>query len=345
MTLREKLTAHINYRDVFNAPTRKDLLKRWSVDAGVNEGAFEQCIDDLKAEKLITEKNGYLAIFAKEEIIDLQTEKSQQALQILRKARRGLQWISKLPFVRFIGISGSVAADNPTAVQQSDHVDLDLYIVTSRHTLWLFTLLERLITNVIRLVKGDHFFCMNYSTEIDFVEVYNQSFYTATELVNLIPVYDHGGIYNRIINENLWYRNYYASESILSTRNIETIRSSFTWVVSPVNFLCYVFFCLLRSAKRLDMEGLRGFSLSFDPTQRYNLKRVSTPHGGYEPLIRMRFEKLLKVNFPGVDAVSLSEVLFPDSDGKSDPKMKVLRDEGCEELFVKYSLNEKTGTV
>ncbi len=345
MTLKEKLTAHINYRDVFNAPTDKALLRLWSVGAGASETAFDQSLQELKADNRIIEKSGYLAIFGKEKIIDLQQKKSEQALQIRRKGQKGLDWISKMPFVKFIGISGSVAANNPTTDQQSDHVDLDLYIVTSRHTLWLFTLLERFVSNVIRRVKGYRFLCLNYSTEIDFVEVYNQSFYTATELVNLIPVYDAGGIYNRIVNSNLWYRKYYSSESIHLSKESGVRLSSATWILAPFNFLCYLLFCLLRSAKRLDMEGVRGFSLRFSPFHRYNLKRVSSPQGGYEPMIKGRFEELLRLNFPNADAGSLSEFLFPKRESEPHHEMQQQIDEDCEALFIKYTLNEKARTV
>jgi hypothetical protein len=77
----------------------------------------------LKDEGLIIEKNGLLAVVGKEEIIDLQEEKSKLTQELIHKGTRLLKLLGKLPFIKFIGVSGSVAADNWFWVVHSTVID------------------------------------------------------------------------------------------------------------------------------------------------------------------------------------------------------------------------------
>ena len=69
---------HVCYRDIFNAPLLINDLIYWLSTESRNEDLILTCIDELIKEQLIVEKNGYLAVIGKEEIIDAQTKKNKE---------------------------------------------------------------------------------------------------------------------------------------------------------------------------------------------------------------------------------------------------------------------------
>ncbi|MEL6560612.1 MAG: hypothetical protein AAFQ94_20640, partial [Bacteroidota bacterium] len=129
LTLKELIVCHINYRDVFNAPVSKDALKSWTLThAHANETEdFDSIVGELIEEQLIVEKDGYIAIVGKEQIIENQPQKVKITEELLAKGRSFIKLFSKISFIRYVGVSGSGAAENPT-INSKDHVDLDLFV-------------------------------------------------------------------------------------------------------------------------------------------------------------------------------------------------------------------------
>ena len=67
---------------------------------------FDTALEELKSEGLIIESMGYVAYITKEEIIQDQWKKNELTKQIVAKGQRGLTILSKIPFIKFVGISG-----------------------------------------------------------------------------------------------------------------------------------------------------------------------------------------------------------------------------------------------
>ena len=127
--------------------------------------------------------------------------------QVIKRNNLWIRFIRKIPIIKFIGISGSLAANNPL-VGKDGRLDMDLFIITSSRSLWIFALFTKLFTG-LRLNK---FFrnplCFNYIMDGSFLEVHNQNFYVATEIVNLLPIYGKK-MYRRFVDINDWVYYYY----------------------------------------------------------------------------------------------------------------------------------------
>lgn len=317
LSFKQLIISHLNYRDIFNAPVSRLSLKRWVgvTEGSFAEGSFNKSIAELEDDGLICSADGYLAVKGKESIISAQKAKSVRTKSILKKGGKFLAAFSKLPFIRYVGVSGSVAAENPT-MDESGHVDLDLFVICADGSLWIVFFFERIFTNIIRLLKGDHFYCFNYVTEESFLEVYNKNFYTATELVNMKPLIDKG-IYNDFIEANKWFGVYYQSDVIEKLPHGSSRSPIIAKLLVPFNFLFYILFCLFRGIKKAKIKYAFEFLSPFDPTQKCNLKRISNPNGGYQEAIRSRFEKLFKANFAGYWDTGIVDQLFPQSESFS----------------------------
>ncbi|MEO9965944.1 MAG: hypothetical protein ABJF11_09160 [Reichenbachiella sp.] len=315
ISLKELIVVHLCYREVFSAPVAIADLKQWIGISHENESRFNTAVCDLEDEGHVMRKDDYLVLIGREDYIESQQLKKSYTAQLIDEGKPSVTILGKLPFIKFIGISGSLAADNPTIDKSGVNkgaVDMDLFMITSRNTLWLFVLLERIYTNLRRAIMGPHFYCFNYVTDESFLEVYNKNFYTATEIVNIKSLVDKGS-FNDFVNQNLWYKNFYLKEksgrSAESSNNSTNVWSYLFWIP---NFLCFSLFCTLRATKRLDWKILKEINLSFNPRNKCNLKRISNPRGGYQEAIKQKFEHLLKENFSKYYSPELIQYLFPE---------------------------------
>jgi len=337
LSFKQLIVSHLNYRDIFNAPVSRLSLMRWiGVEKGsTEESLFDKTIAELEHDGLICSSDDFLAVKGKEAIINAQKVKSTISHKILEKGNKFLASFGKLPFIRYVGVSGSVAAENPT-LDENGHVDLDLFVICADDTLWIVFFFERIFTNIVRLVKGDHFYCFNYVTEESFLEIYNKNFYTATELVNMKPLIDKG-VYNRFIDANSWYSAFYAKEVIKKSGEASSGSPMMTKILAPFNYLFYVLFCIVRGIKKASFKYAFEFLSPFNPTQKCNLKRISNPNGGYQEAIKSRFETLFRKNFEKYWDAEIVEQLFPKSESFVVKAENTSVAYEFSELFNKYS--------
>ncbi|MEO9804230.1 MAG: hypothetical protein ABJF04_13320 [Reichenbachiella sp.] len=337
MSIKELIVVHVCYRDVFNAPVSIEALKTWLGVGRENHQMFDTALAELKNEGLMIEAKGFLARKGNEEVILNQKRKSELAEKITAKGQKGLTLLSKMPFIKFVGISGSIAAENPTYDFDEKHVDLDLFVVTSKNTLWCFILVERIFTNIVRLFQGNHFYCLNYVTEDSFLEIYNKNFYTATELINLRPIIDKG-VFSKLICCNQWVDKYYNKESKESISASVFNKSFSSSILFSVNYLFFILFGLMRSLKRFDLIGIRDLKTTFDPNQRFNFLRISNERGGYQEAIKKKFGELFKDNFKDYYSEALMEELFPAEHSFVFSPDSQIEDFKMKQLFRKYTL-------
>ena len=246
----------------------------------------------------------------KESLLDLQKEKIAAANQLVQKGQTVLKLMSKLPFIRLIGVSGAVAADNPS-LDKNSYNDLDLFVITSHNTLWIIFLIERLITNGIRLFnKGNHFFCFNYVTDESFLEIHNKNFFTATEIQNLKVIADDG-IYRDFLEDNRWQKKYYPGEKTIKSPTSRKKKNYLYYITMPFNYAFFVVFCMARGIKKGKWNMMMEFTSKFDPLQKCNFHRISNPKGGYQQAIQDRFENLFRSNFGQYYTKDLVSEFFP----------------------------------
>lgn len=337
VSIKEWIVVHVCYRDVFNAPVSIETLKRWMDIRSDNRLIFDIAVAELKNEGLIIELQGYLACATKEKFIHDQKRKSELTKQIIKKGQRGLTMLSKIPFIKFVGISGSIAAENPTNDFNKKHIDLDLFVITSKNTIWCLVLIERIFTNLVRFFKGNYFYCFNYVTEESFLEIHNKNFYTATELVNLKPIFDRG-VYNKFIVCNKWVENYYNKNGIKSNTDFTISNPFYIQILIPFNYMFFVLFGILRSLKRFDLTGIRDLNTTFNPNKTFNMHRIAYERGGFQEVIKRRFEELFKDNFKNYYSQELMEKLFPNRESFTFVPDFQIEDLIIEQIFNKYTL-------
>jgi len=174
--------------------------------------------------------------------------------------------------------------------------------------------------------------------DFSFLEIHNKNIYTATELYNLKPMYDHDYTYCKLIKSNAWARKYYPS---LASKQIE-IKGQFKFKTReimryPFNLCAFYLFYFSRAVKSFSLKPFSEMKLEFNPSYRGNLKRISNPNGGYEYPVMERFEARLKSHFSNYYRADLMQYSFPKEKNEFTVEDKFSNE--FKEAFTKYSIS------
>jgi len=125
-----------------------------------------------------------------------------------------LRKLGRNPLIKFVGISGSVAANNPTR-DRSNLIDIDIFLITRNQCLWLYVIPLCCLNN-FRSLMQDRRLCINFIMDESDLRIPNRNFFTATDIRNLIPV---SGLdtFQSFRQANNWVDYYYPGFSGTST--------------------------------------------------------------------------------------------------------------------------------
>lgn len=188
----------IRYHDIFDYKLTKSELIKWQYKQGLPsfEGKNQKSKRQLQREKY-----------------------SKKKLVIAKKAAK---LISKIPTVKFVGITGALAMMN--ADRDSD---IDLLIITRINTLWttrllvyLFICLFRIQIRKPRNKQQKDRLCLNmWMDESDLIwDKKDRNIYTAHEIAQIVPLINKEKIYEKFIYLNRWVLNYWPNAVAISSK-------------------------------------------------------------------------------------------------------------------------------
>ena len=158
----------------------------------MDETAFHSVINDLVEANIISEKDNLLFI---EDTVDMCYQKKDWSKALFKKYRKYLRLISKMPWVKYIGLTG---ANSFESCNETD--DIDLFIITSPNRLWICYLMLVLFT---KLIGKREILCINYLVDESNLAIREENYFTAVQIIQMMPVYDHG-LQKKLIKENPW---------------------------------------------------------------------------------------------------------------------------------------------
>ena len=167
---------------------------------------IEEVLAELLEKKKIKYRGGFYYLnklkFKDEDIF----VKKKSSLEILEEIEKYLFLFKSIPFIKFIGITGSLAS----FMFDSEKDDIDLFFIVERNRLWLTRLL---VVGYLKLLKiyvndsqGKIKFCPNFYISEDRMswEETQRNIYVAHEIVMMQPYYDSGGVYFDFLKANTW---------------------------------------------------------------------------------------------------------------------------------------------
>jgi hypothetical protein len=202
MPLRPSILKVVAYFDLFSFPVTQEEV-RFFLDREVPESQLTAALEALVAEKCLFRLEGFYALRDDvSRLVGRRIKGAQHADELLLIADKISRFLYQFPYVRGIGISGSLSKH-----YADEDADIDYFIITRRNRLWIARTLMHLFKKWSFLRGRQHWYCMNYFVDEEALEIEEKNIFTATELITLLPACGNGGLV-RFFDANNWVSSF-----------------------------------------------------------------------------------------------------------------------------------------
>lgn len=188
--------------DLFHYPLPPGEILNF-LDRKVSHDELKGSLQQLVNEKMIFLHEGCYALENKPDLVVRRIKGNERARSMLQTAQKIARLLYHFPYVRGICISGSLSKNFA-----DEKADIDLFIITRGNRLWIARTVMHLFKKLTYLCGRQHWFCMNYYIDDEALEIREQNFFTAIELITLMPVCGDAAI-GQLFRENNWAANYF----------------------------------------------------------------------------------------------------------------------------------------
>jgi len=224
----------LSYFDMFDYPLTRDEIGQL-MDRRVSAHELDCILATLADSSLVMFHKNYYSLRNVIGLVKRREAGNERAARLLPRAMRISRFLYQFPFVRGIGISGSLSKN-----YAEEGADLDYFIITKANRLWIARTLMHLFKKFTFLVGRQHDFCMNYYIDEEALSIQERNVFTAVEVATLIPVCGNGSMEN-FFQANNWINSFHPNcvVDVESRRNSKPtlLKKSFEQLINlfPVN--------------------------------------------------------------------------------------------------------------
>jgi hypothetical protein len=190
------------YSDIFDYPLRIEELHRY-LSLPINRSELADTLnfhhDSIKM------LDGYFVLAGREHLIGLRQSREAISRPILHRAIRYGRLLGGLPFIRMVGLTGSLALQNC-----DEKADIDYLLVAAHGRVWIARALALLLGHATAL--SGNIICPNLIISEQTLEWRRQDTYSAHELCQMIPISGFE-VYRRIRQVNSWTNTFLPNAS------------------------------------------------------------------------------------------------------------------------------------
>jgi hypothetical protein len=159
-------------------------------------------------------RDGWYFPAGRADLIKTRARREALSRDLLERDRGVLSLVSRMPFVRMVALSGSLAHLNAEGA-----ADLDLFVITAPNRVWSVTV----ATLVIARLRGwRKRLCLNYVVSERAMEIAPRDLFSANQIIHLRPVIGEG-VFDRFVKMNSFVRDFYPNFE-LKDANLKTSR-------------------------------------------------------------------------------------------------------------------------
>jgi hypothetical protein len=192
----------LTYFSIFQYPLTKEEIKRF-LPPGTNINSFEDVLEQLVRDRSVFKLEEFYSLQNDLSLVKRRREGNLRAEQLLPKAMKIGKFLFKFPYIRGIGISGSLSK-----MYADEKADIDFFIITKANRLWIARSFMHVFKKFTFLTGNQHFYCMNYYVDEKALRLEEQNIYTAVETITLLPVCGEG--LNDFFHSNDWVSEWFA---------------------------------------------------------------------------------------------------------------------------------------
>jgi hypothetical protein len=205
---RQSILKVLAYFDLFDYPVSKDEIV-FFLDQHLNRADLATALHALMEDRCIFRHRDFYSLHDNDKLAERRIKGNSNAQLLLPVGKKISAALFQFPFVRGIGISGSLSKNFAT-----ENADIDYFIITKANRLWIARTFMHLQKKFSFLTGRQHLYCMNYYIDEEAMEIEEKNVFTAIELITLLPVCGNGtmdAFYKTNDWANTYYPNYRAS--------------------------------------------------------------------------------------------------------------------------------------
>lgn len=200
----------LSYFEIFEHPVGLSELIQL---IGKEEEDIRMVLDQYVSNNFIYSDGIYFST-SKEIVQRVASRLNQEKLaeSYLKKMPRYIRLMSCFPFVRGVGISGSLSKG-----VVSEDGDVDYFIITEVDRLWICRTCMIFFKKVF-LLNSRKYFCVNYFIDLNNLRIKEENMFTAIEISHLVPVIG-GNVFQQFKQENTWTNEFVANPELKIKRD------------------------------------------------------------------------------------------------------------------------------
>jgi hypothetical protein len=202
--LKNSILKVVAYFDLFNYPVNHEEIRNL-MDRIVERDELSDALNQLVHAECLYQFGEFYTLRNDPSSVKLRLEGNERAKPLIFKANRISRFIAKFPFVRGVGVSGSLSKNFA-----SQNADIDWFIITKANRLWISRTLLHLYKKLSYLTGSQHWFCMNYFIDEEALQIQEKNIFTAIELITLKPFFGTPSM-ARLFAANQWAQLFISS--------------------------------------------------------------------------------------------------------------------------------------
>lgn len=288
--LQRSVLLTVLYADLFDFPLTEEELRERLILRSADAPSLRRCVLSLTGHYLAVD-GPFIAWKGREHLIDLRRRRAAASEELWPDAERYADWLRRIPFVRMVAVSGSLAVGNAEPSS-----DVDLFCITEGKRLWLVRLFIVALSKMTRLFPAifPRYLCPNYILASDAMEIHDRNLYTAYEVAQARPL--HGKhTHADFLAANQWIHAFLPCAPTSTALQMDRTPSAPARVFEAVfggrmgerldEAICKAFRSFYR--RRAERLGLSWARLE----NAYQRSRYTVPEGGYALVVQRLFLK------------------------------------------------------
>lgn len=199
------------YASLFDYPLTLSQLRDSLVEVAADEAAIAAwCRESALLRAAVELRDGLYFPAGRADLAATRRRREAVSREMLARDHRMLSLVARMPFVRMVALSGSLAHLNaePSA-------DVDLFVITRPNRVWLVTVAVLAASKMMGWRKR---LCLNYVISERRMAIAPPDLFTANQIIHLQPISGHA-VYRRFIDANPFvarlYPNFGGRDSVL----------------------------------------------------------------------------------------------------------------------------------
>jgi len=198
----ESILKTLVYFDIFNYPVTRGEIRLF-IDQPLSVEEIDTSLVQLLLQRNIYQLDEFISLQNNYSLVERRRKGNQQAAILLNKSRKISKLLYNFPYIRGIGVSGSVSKNFA-----DENADIDYFIITKADRLWVARTILHLFKKIPFLRGRNQWYCMNYFVDEAVLQIEEKNIYTATELITQKPMHGAESI-NNFFSANEWAFAYF----------------------------------------------------------------------------------------------------------------------------------------